>query len=319
MNVLMMSISHKVPMIKAIKSAIQRACPGAILYGADSSADCIGRFWVDMFWLCPSLNQLSVEDLIEYCHKQNISVIFPSRDGELAYFAMHQHQLNESGIRVMISEIEAVQLCLDKLHFYEELRKQGYPVIPTFTSLDELISQFPNYSGSFVVKERLGAGSVGAGIDVQSEDALRIAENMKSPVFQPFTAGTEYSIDLYLSMSSFPQGAIVRNRNRIVNGESQVTTSTLYPELEELCKEIASKYHLQGHVLFQVIVDEKNTPHIIECNCRFGGASTLAVAMGLDSFFWFYKESAGRSLREFPFQRGEKEMMLIRHAEDLII
>lgn len=319
MNVLMMSISHKVPMIKAIKSALQRAHPGAILYGADSSADCIGRYWVDMFWQCPSLNQLSVDELILYCHKQNISVIFPSRDGELAYFAQHQHLLKESGIKVMISEAAAVQLCLDKLHFYKGLHKQGYPVIPTFTSLDELTLHPLYHSGLFVVKERLGAGSVGAGIGVQAKDALRIAKKMKSPVFQPFTSGTEYSIDLYLNRSSFLQGAIARKRNRIVNGESQITTTTLYPELEELCKEIASKYNLRGHVMFQVIVDEKNSPHIIECNCRFGGASTLAVAMGLDSFFWFYKESIGASLREFPFQRSETERMLIRHAEDLIL
>ncbi|MHA7579393.1 ATP-grasp domain-containing protein [Paenibacillus vandeheii] len=315
----MTSINQKVPMIKAINNALRRACPEAILYGADSNADCIGKYWTDAFWVCPSLDQMSVKELIMYCKEKNISMIIPSRDGELLYFARNQHILNESGIKVMISGEKAVNFCLDKLNFSEVLNNQGYPVIPTFVSLDELHIHLNTHSLSYVVKERFGAGAVGIGIDVEKVDALNISRKMNSPVFQPFISGTEYSIDMFLSRKSLAQGTVARKRNRIVNGESQITTTTLFPELEELCKEIASKNKLQGHVMFQAIVDGDNRIHIIECNCRFGGASTLSVAMGLDSFFWFYKESIGLSLEHFPFQRVEKERMLIRHAEDLIL
>lgn len=319
MNVLMTSINQKVPMIKALKNALRRACPKALLYGADSNADCIGRYWTDAFWLCPSIDQMSVKELITYCKEKNISMIIPSRDGELLYFAKNQHILNESGIKVMISEEKAVKFCLDKLSFYDVLNNQGYPVIPTFVNLNELHVHSDTHTCSYVVKERFGAGSVGISIDVKKVDAQNISRKMNAPVFQPFISGTEYSIDIFLGRKSLAQGVVARKRNRIINGESQITTTTLYPELEELCKEIASRNKLRGHVMFQAIVDGDNRIHIIECNCRFGGASTLAVAMGLDSFFWFYKESKGLSLENFPFQRVEKERMLIRHAEDLIL
>lgn len=319
MNVLMTSINQKVPMIKALNNALRRACPEAILYGADSNANCIGKYWADAFWLCPPSDQISVKELITYCKEKDISMIIPSRDGELLYFARNQQILNESGIKVMISGEKAVTFCLDKLNFYEVLNNQGYPVIPTFVSLDEFPVHSDTQSCSYVVKERFGAGSIGIGINVKKVEAQNISRKMNAPVFQPFISGTEYSIDMFLSRESLPQGTVARKRNRIVNGESQITTTTLYPELEELCKEIASRNKLRGHVMFQAIVDADNMIHIIECNCRFGGASTLAIAMGLDSFFWFYKESLGLSLEHFPFQRVEKERMLIRHAEDLIL
>ena len=54
-------------------------------------------------------------------------------------------------------------------------------------------------------------------------------------------------------------------------------------------------------------------------DARFGGASTLSLAMGLDSFYWFIQESRGVPSEQLPFHRSENEKMLIRHAEDLIL
>ncbi|ASR45620.1 carbamoyl-phosphate synthase [Paenibacillus kribbensis] len=319
MNVMIMSISQKVPMIKAVRDALHRARPGAKLYGADISASCLGQYVVDVFWLCPSLQDLTVDSLISYCHAQEISVIIPSRDGELLYFAEQRQQLEKAGIRVMISDVDAVELCLDKLRFYEVLVKQGYPVIPTFTELEAIATSSYYNVGQYVVKERFGAGSINAGIGLSPHETKRHAKRMLNPVFQPLIQGMEYSVDVFLTGESKAVGAIVRQRNWVMNGESQITTSVRYPEIEELCQQIAEQFRFRGHVIFQLIVDGDKRQHLIECNCRFGGASTLSLAMGLDSFFWFLKESEGTQIDDLFFHRSAHEKMLVRHAEDLIL
>lgn len=76
---------------------------------------------------------------------------------------------------------------------------------------------------------------------------------------------------------------------------------------------------MYGHVMFQFIKDYSGDIHIIECNARFGGASTLSLAMGLDSFYWFIQESRGIPSEQLSFDRSQTEKRLIRHAEDLIL
>lgn len=312
MNVLAMSISNKVPMIKAIREAMNRAHSESQLYGADASENCLGKYFVDHYWQCPPLQDLTVQLLIEYCMEHQIKVIFPSRDGELIFFATHRSLLLEYGIQVMVSNPDSVQLCLDKLQFYEQLSSEGFPAIHTSTDLD-FDSQL------YVVKERYGAGSMDAGIGLSCEEAERHAQQMKHPIFQPFIQGMECSIDTYIAKDLKAKGAIVRQRNWIVNGESRITTTFRDESLEQLCSVIGEHYELRGHAIFQLILDEHTLPHLIECNCRFGGASTLSIAMGLDSFYWFIFESQGFNLQDIPFIRSQHEKTLIRHAEDHII
>jgi carbamoyl-phosphate synthase large subunit len=76
---------------------------------------------------------------------------------------------------------------------------------------------------------------------------------------------------------------------------------------------------LTGHALFQLIEDEEGSLNILECNCRFGGASSLSVAAGLDSFYWFFRECLGDDLSGVPYLPSPDGWRQIRYAEDKIV
>jgi carbamoyl-phosphate synthase large subunit len=57
---------------------------------------------------------------------------------------------------------------------------------------------------------------------------------------------------------------------------------------------------------------------LVECNPRFGGASSLSVEAGLDSFRWFLLEAGGHSLELTPFRRASRDLRLVRFAADWI-
>ncbi|MEF2968095.1 ATP-grasp domain-containing protein [Paenibacillus sp. M1] len=312
MNVLVMSISKKVPMLKAIKDALHQIEGTSLLFGADTNDQCIGRYFVDEYWHCPPLSRLPIQDFIEYCLTKNITVVFPSRDGELSYFAQYRGKLGEKGIYTMISDIGAVELSLDKLLFSQKLNEVGFSSIPSFEDV-----KFD--TDHYVVKERFGAASKQVGIRLNRDQALRYSMQLRIPIFQPYIDGVECSADVYVDQNYQTKGVIVRKRNYVEAGESQITASFHHPGYEKMFGEIAEYFRLKGHVMFQFIVDQSGTPHIIECNARFGGASTLSLSMGLDSFYWFIQESRGIPSSELPFKRSLKEKTLIRHAEDFII
>ncbi|QNK58377.1 ATP-grasp domain-containing protein [Paenibacillus sp. PAMC21692] len=310
MNVLITSVSNKIPMINAVKAAMNRTEGYKKLFGADINKECIGQYFVDHFWPCPPLQGLSIYALTNFCRLNKIKIIYPTRDGELLYYAVHRRFLSEQGIEVMVSDKDAIELCLDKLLFYSQLSAFGYPVIPTYNSLIQGIE-------FYVVKERYGAGSHSIGIGLDQHAALNHALKLQQPIFQPYIKGIEYSVDVYLSNEA-AIAAIVRERRLVVRGESQITCTVNNPVLETLCMEIAVRFNLKGHILFQIIVDEYGGHHIVECNARFGGASTLSLAVGLDSFYWFMQESVGAKHEELIYVRAPEEKMMIRHAEDWI-
>ena len=214
----------------------------------------------------------------------------------------------------MISNPRGVEICLDKRRFYEALSQGGCAaIVPTVEDISVIEGPF------FVVKERMGAGAKNIALNVGKDEALQHANRLKAPVFQPFIAGKEYSVDLYLTRSGIPKGAISRSRDLIRNGESQVTTTVRKPALEKTCTALATFLGLSGHLVFQAIEDKAGIFHILECNCRFGGASTLSIAAGLDSFYWFMMESMGDDLSNIHFQRNAKKLRQVRFAQDMII
>ncbi|MBB3908599.1 carbamoyl-phosphate synthase large subunit [Anoxybacillus rupiensis] len=284
-----------------------------ILIGGDVNPNCIGRYFVDEFWEMPSLEEMKVAELISFCKMKNIRFVIPTRDGELAYFASHRRICEEHGIFVMVSERDTIETCLDKIRFYGVLKAHGFPVIPTSLSAETLNCHY------YVVKERYGAGAKSIGLHLAKQEALLHAERLESPIFQPFIQGCEMSVDLYITRAGEVKGAIVRKRDYVVNGESQITTTLKNEKLERLCMEVARYLKLYGHIVMQVIIDGEGKFHFVECNSRFGGASTLSIEAGLDSFYWFFLESQGVNLENYPFTRSPIEKRQIRYPTDLVV
>ena len=311
--VLITSLSMKIPLLNAVRKASQEINDFKIIHGSDSNPNCLGQYLVDNFWNCPPLEKLTIEDVLAYCQKNHIEAIIPTRDADLEFYSKHKELLKENNIQVMVSDPDSIQVCRDKKQFSDTLLKKGFPAISTELSPDKITSE------RFVVKERHGAGALEMGLNMTREQALKHSQKMKEPIFQPYIEGKEFSIDLYLTRKGKIQGCIARERNVVVNGESQVTTTVSYPALEKLGSEVAHALSLNGHVLVQVIEDSKGDFHIVECNPRFGGASTASLAVGLNSFVWFFAENLGLDLTNYPFIRHPSEIRQVRHATDTVI
>lgn len=312
-HILITSLSNKVPLIGEVRKAASRLKSVGKVYGADSNPNCIGRYFVDQFWQMPMLDQLNIMELIRYCQTNNIRFIIPTRDGELLYFAQHKRTLRDQGIQVMVSDAESVASCLDKLRFYEQAQALRYPAIITSSDIDCI------HAGRYVVKERYGAGSRSIGLNLSKVEAIRHADGLQQPIFQPYIAGREFGIDAYIDRDGNAKGTVARRRSLVVNGESQITETMHHPELEAVCARLGEALKLYGHLVFQALLDDQGAIHIIECNARFGGASRLSLEAGLDSFYWFLLEAGGADLRQYPFIRATREKKLVRYAEDMII
>lgn len=311
--VLVTSLSRKIPLVEAVRKAADKIGHFTQIHGSDFDASCVGQYFVDHFWHCPPQQELKITDFLHYCEQHHIGGIIPTRDGELLFFARHRIEFEKNGLHLLVSSEKTVEICLNKMKFYQFLQEKGFPVIATNNQIEE------GKTNLYVVKENLGAGSQHLALAVSKQEAEQHAKKMQNPIFQPYVKGREWSIDLYRTRKGKIMGVVSRSRDLVLNGESQVTTTANFPKLEQLCEKMAHALQIEGHAVFQVIEDSEQNLHIVECNPRFGGASTCSLAVGLDSFSWFFLECLNRDTEGVSFLRSKQQIRQIRYSTDKLL
>jgi carbamoyl-phosphate synthase large subunit len=311
LKILITSASKKVPLIHAARTAAQRIDQKAQVVSGDLSPDVLAAHATDEYWLMPPTSDSDLEAIIQGLLSRRINTVLPTRDGELKFWARHAEDLAKVGIAVIVSPCASIDRCIDKLAFAQVGSDQGLPIIPASETIDTLNSK------SYVVKERFGAGSRSVGLDLNSEQALAHAETLKNPIFQPYIKGREFSVDAWVSRSHKVKGLVLRWRDTVVGGESLVTTTFSNTSLEANCKEVIEALMLRGPVVLQSLLDENGMIHVIECNPRFGGASTAGIAAGVDSLFWSLLEACGMNVEDYPFLPINGKVRQVRVPSDM--
>ena len=310
-NILVSSASRKISLVRSIIEAKLRLAKEAAVYAGDIDDQAHAQFVCDGFVQLPKTTENNIEELLEVLEKHDVGLVIPTRDGELDFWARNRMTFENHGTAVLISDPHAIATSVDKLAFAEFGAANKLPIIPAWEA--------PEGPGTFVVKERYGAGSRSIGLNLSESDAEIHGEKLSHPIYQPFIEGREISVDAWLDRRHKVKGLVLRERNEVANGESVVTTTFRDPELESECVKVLESLPLRGPVVLQLIVDQAGHPHIIELNARFGGASTASISAGLDMWYWTLLEQDGQDLESVPFHRSEEEIRQIRVQQDIVL
>lgn len=264
MRIAVSSIGAKVPLLKAVREAIDRG-GGGTLIGFDMDDRCIGRRFVDEFYA-------NIEDA-EY------DFLIPTRDDELAWIEKYGGIVSNNTHRFT-----------DKWEFAGLCKALG--IKHPETSLNGNTLNTP-----IIEKPRFGAGSR----EVQFFITRRHigANTAQEKIYQEWVKGQEYTCDAYFDKNHELHGLVLRSRDVVRNGESVITTVSGDSMLKDICADYLRRFGgLRGHVNMQLIGDT-----VIEVNPRIGGASTCAFAAGLDSIYWMILEYYGQELPEMREKR----------------
>ncbi|MBV9508235.1 MAG: ATP-grasp domain-containing protein [Acidobacteriia bacterium] len=308
---LVSSASRKAPLIAAVQRACRNFDPSLQVITGDLDPHALARYLGDDFWAMPPTSDEHLPAILAGCRERSIRFILPTRDGELAFWAHHAPAFADAGILVIVSCPAAVALCLDKLAFARFGRANGFPFIPASENPGEF------GDGPLVVKERYGAGSRKIGLNLDRQTALDHARSLDHPIFQPFVEGCEISIDAWVDRRHRVNGIVLRRRDSVSNGESQITTTFRNTAIAGQASRVLAALRVRGPVVLQAIVTGGVEIRILECNPRFGGASTAGIAAGLDPFYWSLLEAEGAHVSPYPFDRISGEVRQVRVPMDL--
>lgn len=271
--VLVSSAAAKVLLVQSFRSA------GARVIAADTSPMSAALTFADAAYLVPRLDAAGALDaFVGLCRRERVDLLVPTRDGELPFFAAHAEAFRAVGTRVLVSSQAALETCQDKRRFIETCQRLGLPVPFTWPR-----GQSPDRWPAFARPTRAagGAGAVRVA-DQRALECLRASAG-EDLFIQELVSSPEYSIDVLSDFDAQPLQAVARRRVQIRAGESSVSRVERRPELESMSMRLCAAIGLVGHAVVQAFDDERSGPRFIEVNPRFGGASNLSIAAGLDS------------------------------------
>ena len=275
LNILITSISAKIQLVKSFKEVVEPL--GGVVVGTDMDEKCCAADFVDVFAALPPDHSINYDAaLLDVCVRHDIDLIIPSRDSELQRLTSLRHEFDALNIILPLPNADKLEICLDKKKFHRFCLNNGFPVLPLVDPAADV--SFPLFVRAINTTEDKIAYQV---------PNLKLWEKLgldrSHHICQPLCTDNEYSIDVLMDMDGEPLQAVVRHRQRLVNGESWRAQIKNMPELEVMAMDLCKKLELKAHNLVQAFVSEEGGIHLIEVNPRFGGCSNLSVVGGLNS------------------------------------
>lgn len=320
-RILLTSCGAKQPLIEILSGSLQRVGLPPHLLCVDADPECITAELARLpsyrtgrgleFVPLASFDELGPDAFIDFCRGEGITHVVPSRDGELAFMA-ELAETKPDGIHFFVTAAKVIERCLDKRAFAQFADQHGLSVIKTVSQKETLDTK------RYVVKERRGAGSRKIGLNLSYREASGWAETLEEPVFQPYVAGREFSADSYVRPGGEHVATVLRWRDKVVNGESHITTSFADPAIEAQVIALLKAFGITHHSVTQGIVDSGGQVHFIEVNCRLGGASRLGDTLGVRSVERWLLETLFPEADRPDVPASQKPMRLVRYVQQWV-
>ncbi len=219
-----------------------------------------------------------LERMLDVCRKEGVDLLFPDLDEELPLLARARASFEAIRTRVLVSDLDSIETCLDKHATFRFLRELGVPT-PETRLASELRGE-PGWAWPRIVKPRSGRGSRGV---YRVEDADQMAfflRYVENALLQEFVPGVEYSVDTLSDLEGRFLYAAVRERIATDSGISIKGRAVRHAGIEELARRIVEELGLVGPACLQCIEVAPGEVRFIEINPRIAGSAVLSMRAG---------------------------------------
>lgn len=257
--------------------------------------------------------------LMHYCYENEINAIIPLFDIDLPVLAANKDNFIKIGVKVIVSSIDVIDICNDKLRTYKFLIDNHFATPMTFVNQAEVKLAINNGELTYplIVKPRWGMGSIGlyqADNDVELSVFINktkkditnsylkyqsIVDLDNSVIIQEKLVGQEYNLDIINDLQCNYQATLVKRKLAMRSGETDCAEICKDVLLEEVGSKLATKLNHIANLDVDVFIMNKKT-YILDMNARFGGGYPFSHQAGANLpkaiINWLNNESIKQSL-----------------------
>ena len=317
MNILIASAGRRVSLVKSFINEANKLNLNTKIYCSDSypelSPAC--KYSGNYFKVKKITEEGAVEEFIELCLKNNISLVIPTIDTELPVLALNIEKFNKKNIKVLISDFEKIKMCRDKRKTHNFFDKIKLTRAKEYSSNN--ISSFPIF-----IKPADGSSSIGVFKINKREDLRKKIVNDKNNMILEYIDNdfySEFTIDLYYNKRSELICMVPRERIEVRSGEVSkgCTRKKLVNILKNKFNQIDGFY---GCITLQIFKHkELNKIYGIEINPRFGGGYPLSYLSGANFTKWILMEYILNQNVNIFFNDWTDNLLMLRYDDEILI
>lgn len=279
-RILFTSVGRRVELVQAFRKAARNENIKLRIYAADMSENAPALYYCDeAIKICRITDENYIPSLVAICKNENIDLLIPTIDTDLLKLSQSKEQFENIGTKVLISDVQMIQICRDKRFtgdFFESCGLHAPKVFDDYTKYD---MEYPCF-----IKPKDGSSSINAYKVKDAQELKELAAKVNDYVVQPFIDGTEYTVDIFCDFDRNPIFITPRERVAVRGGEVLQTKIVSDESILSECKLLIEKFRPYGPITVQLIKDNKTgINYYIEINPRYGGGAPLSIKAGADS------------------------------------
>ncbi|PHA03093.1 transcriptional regulator [Bacillus pseudomycoides] len=309
MNILFTSSGRRVALIKKFKEAFEQEKMNGNIITADLKETAPTVYFSDKHFIVPRVTEENyVEELLQICQKENISLIIPLIDTELILLAENKPIFEEIGVKVLVSSKELNEIANNKVNTYNFFISHNI-LTPKVYSDEEIHRK--KYQFPVLIKPRDGSSSKGV-TKIKNEKELNFFKDyIPNAMIQEYVSGEEYTVDVMVDFDGNIKTIVPRLRIETRAGEvSKGVTKKdhkIIKAVENVVKNLPAPV---GCITLQCFKKADGEITFIEINPRFGGGIPLSIEAGANFPLWTIKMCQGEVFAEKDFSWKENLMML---------
>lgn len=267
------------------------------IIGIDCSSTAPAAYLVDEFIRVPRCDDARfLGTTVDLCRREKVSLLVPTIDTELAFYAEHRRDFIAMGTVVAISSPETIEICADKGESNRWLVKNGFPTVRQGAPQD-VLQRPSDWVFPLIAKPSRGSASIG----VKILDSVATLENLSTAsnglVIEELAPGNEHTVNVFVDQRGHCICAVPHRRLEVRAGEVSKGVTVKHSGIMEVVSQVAGQLPgAYGPLNIQGFLDSHNTFRITEINARFGGGYPLAYKAGADFPGWLLKEWLGQPL-----------------------
>jgi carbamoyl-phosphate synthase large subunit len=298
-NILCTSVGN--PAFPTIVSELRRSADHDFrIIGTDIRKEAPGLYLTDKSYLVSRLTEPHfINEIFSLIETEKIDTLMPISTIDQNFFSINKKRIEERGVKVLVSDPEAVLIANNKYNLYDFLKLKNinplhYSRITTETA-PQLVKE---YGEPFVLKNEEGAGGQGTYIVSATDTDLREDDRKfflstpnflanpgayisKVTVITEYLPGDEFSVDTLSYKGKFFY-AVIRKRFKSVGGLALESTVVENNDIIELSERIVREIKLSYINNLQFKVSSTGSYKLMEINPRIPGTIKLSLAAGAD-------------------------------------
>lgn len=307
MNVLIVSASRKVGLIRAFRTAA--GTRGGKVIAADADGRSAALYLADSGEVLPRLDAPEFETtLLQVCERHRVGLLVPTRDEELMWFAERRATFRQRGVLVAVSSPDALAKCLDKRAFTAHCAEHG---LKTPRALDPRSpGPVPYFQRPYVGKGGKGARRIEDARELEGVDfsANGLYELVEAP---------EFTLDTFVDDRGKVTSLVPRERVRTFGGESFIGVTRRIPVLMEEGKRLAESLGAFGPLTIQAFL-RSDEVLFLEVNPRYGGGSEMGFNAGCPTPEDLVAIAGGEAARD-RWDQFVPDRVFLRYTSDVVV